>query len=262
VFEKLLWLSDLHLVAKGCLVAGHDPTATIERAMRNILRHHSDAKLLILSGDIADDGQKQTYEHLKALIANLPMPVLPMMGNHDERAALIDVFSPPVSSENGTVDFCIEIASGTVVCLDTKRPGADSGLLTDAQLDWIDERLKKSADRPAYIFMHHPPIDLGLPTQDRDRLANGEALIEIFKRHSNVKHLFFGHVHRPVSGSIGTLPFTVMSSLLFQAPLPYPNWDWPNFRPAEDLPALGIILLNRENVIVHYQQLGGADTQI
>lgn len=67
---------------------------------------------------------------------------------------------------------------------------------------------------------------------------------------------FFGHVHRPISGSFGTLPFTAMRSIAYQAPLPYPPWDWDTFSPADEPPAMGLILINAQSVVAHFHQIG------
>jgi 3',5'-cyclic-AMP phosphodiesterase len=253
--HKLVWLSDPHLLAPGGVVCGRDPAISLEQAVRYVAQYHADAALCMLTGDLADDGSEAAYQHLRALLSPLSMPVLPLAGNHDDRARLIAALNPPVASHDGPVDYSVAFAGGLVVCLDSKQPGADSGWLTDPQLAWLEQTLRASSGQPAYIFCHHPPISLGLPALDRDRLLNGDALLRCLKGHANVRHLFFGHVHRPISGNIGGLPFTCLPSTAFQAPLPYPDWDWPSFQPTREPTAVGIILIQGDTTVVHFHQL-------
>ena len=96
------------------------------------------------------------------------------------------------------------------------------------------------------------PSKLQLPMQDQESLMNCEVLLERLAAADNVRHLFFGHVHRPVSGTFRRLGFSALQSATLQAPLPYPYWDWDNFSPAPESPALGIIHLAPESVVVHF----------
>jgi len=88
--------------------------------------------------------------------------------------------------------------------------------------------------------------------QDQEQNNYGDKLLDILCATPNVKHLFFGHVHRPVSGSFRGLNFTSLQSTAIQAPLPYPAWDWDSFVPAEEAPAIGIVHLSTDSVVVHF----------
>jgi 3',5'-cyclic AMP phosphodiesterase CpdA len=253
--EKYVWLSDLHVVAPGGRVLGYDPALRVSLAIRYIAQHHADATLCILSGDLTDDGKPDSYRNLKSILQDLPMPVLPLVGNHDDRAALIRELKPPISDGGSLVQYAVETRSGVVVCLDTQKPGFEGGYFADAQFKWLDDTLKSYADKPIYVFMHHPPLELGLTMQDKDRLENGEDVLARLERHSNIRHIFMGHVHRPVSGSVGGIPFTAMRSTIYQAPLPYPAWDWDTFSPAMEPPTMGIVLLNGDSTVVHFHQI-------
>ena len=62
---------------------------------------------------------------------------------------------------------------------------------------WLKNELKKTA-KDVYIFMHHPPFDVGVTYMDRIKLDEAEDFGDLVSSSKNVKHIFFGHVHRPV----------------------------------------------------------------
>jgi len=88
--------------------------------------------------------------------------------------------------------------------------------------------------------------------QDQVQNNYGDKLLDLLCAAPNVRHLFFGHVHRPISGSFRGMNFTALQSTAIQAPLPYPAWGWDSFIPAEEAPAIGIIQTSDDSVIVHF----------
>src|SRR5690348_10403447 len=91
----LAQLSDLHL--DGGSVA-HDRVVSVVDYLRNLSRP-PDA--VLVTGDVANSGSPEEYAEAADIFAMLPMPVMFLPGNHDERKA----FRPFVSKRGG-----IEIA--------------------------------------------------------------------------------------------------------------------------------------------------------
>ena len=100
-------LSDPHIVARGKLLRGfiQGVAADAERVMREFdtARYLARAvaavnelvprpDLAVLTGDLVDHGAPEEYEHLRALLASLSMPVFVIPGNHDARASLRAAF--------------------------------------------------------------------------------------------------------------------------------------------------------------------------
>ncbi|MEM7343364.1 MAG: phosphodiesterase [Chloroflexota bacterium] len=252
---KLIWLSDLHFVTPPATMFGFDPSAHITAAINYINQFHSDADYCIITGDLVDDGEKQSYLNLKSLLAPLTMPLFPIVGNHDNRAALREVFAPPITDQHDFVQYTVTTSEGLLIFLDTLIPNQSHGTLDAQRLQWLSQTLDQFPDQPTYLFMHHPPIDLGLGVLDEQNFDNKLAFSSLLKEHPHVRHLFAGHVHRPISASLSGIPISIMRSLLFQASLPYPPWDWDTFEPADEPPMLGIILMQQGNVVVHYHPL-------
>lgn len=252
---KLVWLSDLHLVSDGTKQMGRDPVANLQLAVEEIKQHHRDAAYCVLSGDLTENGMTEEYELLAELLRPLNLPLAPMVGNHDNRENMLTALPIPAEPMNGFVQYKLITPAGIILCLDTQIPGQEAGHLCAQRMTWIREALTDSRDLPVFVFMHHPPGPIDLPVQDADCLQNGEELLSLLSGSPNVRHLFCGHVHRPVSGNFGTLPFTTTPAIVFQAPLPYPAWNWDVFEPTNEPPTMGLIFFNGSTTTVHFQPL-------
>ena len=174
------------------------------------------------------------------------------MGNHDTRDAFTCGLPLPPDRLDGFVQFAISLADVRLLCLDTLKPGSAAGEICAARLAWVEAQLRAHPDDPTLVFLHHPPMALGLPMQDIDRLENGVALLDLLAAIGNVRFIGAGHVHRPVCGSVRGISFATMRSVLMQAPPPRPAWDWGSFAPADEAPAFGVIDANGDDVNLQY----------
>ena len=249
---KLIWLSDLHLAPEGTLLFGIDPVKRLQHALNYITDHHLDADYCVLSGDLVNNGDEASYKLLAGLLDGLPMPVLTLPGNHDDRSMMHRYFNYPQNCARNFIQYSITDKGIRLIALDTLHQGHAEGLLCEQRLAWLKSELETDSKVPTLVFCHHHPDALGLPMQDKERLLNGNHLLQMLIDAGNVKHLFFGHIHRPVSGSFSGLGFTALQSVSLQAPLPYPMWDWDSFMPATEAPAMGIIHADQSNVITHF----------
>ena len=252
---KIVWMSDLHFVAAG-MVLNHDPRLRLSAAVDHLNTHHADADLCVISGDLVNRGTLADYTALKACLDKLKTPYHIMVGNHDSRAELQQVFDLPAETMADFVQYAVPHPAARILCLDTLHPGADSGQLCSDRLDWLKATLADAEHKPCLVFMHHPPMALGLPMQDRDRLAQSDSdvLLDLLAAHGGPIHLFIGHVHRATSGIIAGLPFATMRSVLYQAPAPRPAWDWDTFAPASEAPNIGVIYVSGSDFTLHYEQ--------
>lgn len=237
---KLIWMSDLHFEAEGP-VLGHDPRLRLRAAVEFAAEHHCDADTCLITGDLVETGSERNYTRLNELFNVLPMPVLPLTGNHDDREALRSALPLPAGAMPGFVQYRADIGELSVLCLDTLIPGQAAGILCPERMDWLAAELAALDGRPAIVAMHHPPVKLGLPMQDPDNLQNGAELLALLTRYPNVLHLLAGHVHRPCSGVAQGIPFATAKAVLYQAPPPRPAWDWSTFQPAAEAPALTVL---------------------
>lgn len=250
---KAIWMSDPHFTNAGD-VLGHDPRIRLDMAVNHINANHSDAQFCVVSGDMVNRGTQEDYEALTKRLENLDIPLLPMVGNHDDRHLFRENFLLPATAMDKFIQFTLSTPDGLFVCLDTQKNGSDAGELCAERLAWLQNVLENAGDTPVFIFMHHPPMTLGLPMQDTDRMIDGDVFLDLVSGYSCVKYLFIGHVHRPISGTIRGVPFSTMRSVLYQAPAPKPAWNWDTFKPSEEAPNLGVIMISDADVNLQYEQ--------
>ncbi|MEQ8348215.1 MAG: phosphodiesterase [Sneathiellaceae bacterium] len=246
---KLLQITDCHLLPPGGRIFDSDPAQRLAAAIADINRQHADAALCVLTGDIAHDGDGPAYELLRDLLAGLAVPWQLVPGNHDDKAAMRQVFPALTVDAEGFVQSVRDSPAGRLLFLDTVQAGTHSGIYCPARLRWLDRALSEGARQPAYIFMHHPPMTIAMPRLDQYRLVDHQPLGELLDRHGTVRHIFFGHVHRPVSGSWRGIPFSAVPGTNHQNRLDF-TAGRENISTLEP-PAYAVIFLDAETTVVH-----------
>ncbi len=188
---KLVWLTDIHMMLDGEMLLGHSPEHHLQLAIDDINTHHHDAMFCVITGDLAENPNTETYEYLRTVLERLNVPYLLMIGNQDDRDIVLEKFTFPASRLDGFVQYSVETPEGLIVCLDTHKPGEGYGELCGLRLDWLRETLEKAGEIPSYVFMHHPPDHLGLPMFDDDVLESGDEFLWLLGNYACTRHLFF-----------------------------------------------------------------------
>ena len=159
---------------------------------------HGDSEACIISGDLTDSASPEALLWLKDLLVDFPIPTHLMIGNHDDRSVFFDIFDNYAKDKNGFLQYTFNVAEDRFLCLDTKKDEpVSSGQYCEKRMSWLDNELKKTKQN-VYLFMHHPPFDVGVPYMDCIKLDEAEAFGDLISSHKNVRHIFVGHVHRPV----------------------------------------------------------------
>jgi len=248
--KKIIHITDPHLVAAGEILHGLDPHARLAACIDDILEHHGDAACCVITGDLAHRGETAAYEALHSQVRRLPFPCFPLMGNHDVRSRFGAVFPQRLDDGQGFVQGRFDIDGAALLMLDTLDEGRNGGLYCERRLAWLARQLQDVGGRPAYLFMHHPPFDIGIPCLDRIGLSNPEPFARLAAGHGNLRHLFFGHVHRPVCGSWHGIPYSTMRGLNHQVP-----FDLHTISPvpkSHEPPAYAVVFLDDAQVTVHF----------
>lgn len=260
---KLLFISDPHMTRSGETIIGLDPAARLQSTLDAALAAHGDAAALVLLGDLTHNGIRDEYLRLKLRLDTVPIPVMPMLGNHDRREEFISVF-PDAPVVDGFLQMWRDIGDTRVITLDSLDgpPYPDdhhAGRLCDIRLAFLQEALATRAGRHAMICIHHPPFDTGIAGMDRIKLADGNAFLDLLARHGNL-HLICGHIHRTMSGSSRGVPWSIFKSPCHQGVL---DFDDMNAHLSSNVPgAYGIALLGHDGVVVHTEDVGLMGTRI
>lgn len=249
-WTKFIHLTDTHLVAPGTLLYGSDPLRRLRLALDSMVSEHRDAAFCVVTGDLAHVGDPAAYAALARALAVMPMPVHLLIGNHDDRQAFRRQFAQVPCDGNGFVQSRLEFAQGTMLMLDTNLPGVSHGVFCEQRQQWLAEQLALRNDAPLWIAMHHPPFDTGLPSMDAIGLVDAPAFARLVLPHRHrIRHLLFGHVHRPISGSWFGIPYSTLRATNHQVALDLQRHDAipGSFEP----PAYAVVLTDGDQVIVH-----------
>jgi 3',5'-cyclic AMP phosphodiesterase CpdA len=204
-------ISDLHIKPPGSLAYGRVDTASaLERCVAALNAFRPRPDLVVISGDLADTPMAEEYEHLKRLLARLELPFVGIPGNHDSRE-LMRAASPDAdyAFASGSLNQRVAVGGLDLVLLDSSVAGKPHGELDAATLQWLDATLASSPDRPALLFLHHPPFATGIWHMDRQNLLNAGELATAVKRHPRVQLIACGHVHRATLAMFAGVPSTI-----------------------------------------------------
>ena len=248
---KLIQITDTHIVPEKRDMHGVNPYQRLSACVDDIRQNHADAELCVITGDLAHKGEIAAYQALSEILARLPMRYHLLVGNHDDRENLLSVFPETPTDSNGFIQSTVDLDAGRLIFIDSVEKGKNLGGFCQRRAGWLTNQLKGSAGRPVYLFMHHPPFDLGIPNMDDMRLLQGADLFaDTIAPFTNIRHMFLGHVHRPIAGSWIGIPFSIFRGTAHQVAL------WMEASPllvrSHEPPAYGVILLDAHTTVVHF----------
>ncbi|MGJ5177077.1 phosphodiesterase [Bradyrhizobium oligotrophicum] len=191
-------ISDLHIKSPGRLAYRRVDTArALARCIAELNRFEPAPDLVVISGDLADTPAAAEYEHLLSLLAELKIPVAAIPGNHDSRDLMRAAFPDQLyAAASGALNQRLTLEGLELILLDSSVPGQPYGELDEPSLAWLDATLSASRQRPALLFLHHPPFATGIWHMDAQHLRNADDLAAIVGRHPRVQLIGCGHVHR------------------------------------------------------------------
>lgn len=255
--QKILVISDLHISRAGDRIIGLDPSARLQRVLDAAKTDHPDALYLILLGDLTHHGLPEEYERLATQLAGYPIPIIPLLGNHDRRAAFLTAFPDSTVSDSGHIQYVIDLPQHRLITLDTLDgppypAGHHSGKLCQARMQFLAGALKGAEGRMPIVFTHHPPVMSGIVGMDKIRLADGAAFLDVLAAHNPV-HLISGHIHRVMSGTTRGVGWSMFKSPCHQGVI---NLTDANSSLSVDEPgSYGLLLLSEDGIVVHHQDV-------
>lgn len=193
---KIVQISDFHLYKDPTqrlfgLVNTND---TLLDVLEVVKKEKTD--LVIASGDLSDDGSKESYQRLKSYLNNLDCDIYAIHGNHDNP----DNFNHYLIGGNIKNSKVFKSDFFTLIFIDSYKHGFSSGFITDDNFVELESNLKEN-DNCILVIHHHffalkniePKTDNIL---DRYILENGQRLIQMINCYqSKIKFCITGHVH-------------------------------------------------------------------
>ena len=202
----LLQLTDLHVRPRGKPAMRVCETNMLtERALLAVRNFRPRPDALVITGDLAHNGQVSEYRNLADMLARLiDLPTYVIPGNHDDRDNFRQVLGhlPGIAGHPDFIHYAVEDLPVRLVMLDTLIPGRTEGELCPHRLEWLDAALALQPDKPTIIAMHHPSFHCGIRHMDRIILRDPAAFAAVVAKHPQVQRIICGHHHRAITTTV------------------------------------------------------------
>lgn len=221
----LLHFSDTHLIAgEGDLYGDVNADASLKQIFSELEASGARPEAMIFTGDIADTGEVDAYERIKALVnpiaASLGAELIWAMGNHDDRSSFRKhLLGQPESTD--PIMSSHDINGLRVLVIDTSVPGHHYGEISEDQLLWLANELATPAPDGTILALHHPPVpavlDMAMTVELRDQYKLAEVV-----RGSDIRSIIGGHLHYSSTATFAGIPVSVASSTCYTQNLNVP----------------------------------------
>jgi 3',5'-cyclic AMP phosphodiesterase CpdA len=194
--------NDLHSLNKEC-------APWFEKVATQMAGHAEKPELVLLAGDLAEDGTAAQLGQVKDIFLTGKTPTYVVPGNHDyakadDRKIYDDLFS-------GRLNYAVEHKGWHFLALDTTEGTKwQDTTIAAVTLKWLDGQLAKlDKKRPLVVFTHFP---LGAGVRMRPKNAD-----EVLKRMTdyNLRAAYSGHFHAFTEKTAGDAVLTTNKCCAF-----------------------------------------------
>ena len=204
-------ITDFHARPPGVRAyGGVDTNAMLRNAVAAIAALDPAPDCVIATGDLADCGLADEYDEIADALAQLPMPVFVIPGNHDRRETLRSSLVARhryLEQDSEFINYVVDDFSVRLIALDTVVAGETRGEICAAREAWFARALERGNRKPTLVFMHHPPFRTGVPALDPMMCKTSATFAQLIARHPEIERVAAGHYHRPIvvrwAGTIG-----------------------------------------------------------
>ena len=184
-----------------------------------------DPEFILATGDISSHQTRDAMFAARDLMDSLGYPYYPMGGNHDfvvkdSRAWFVEAFHAHLpekrtyySFDHNNLHFAVldpwwkwadgtlsEVSEEIIAVRQQRSLEGARWEVPEHQLEWLNADLKENSGTATIVASHFPAVPIpermirpGM--QNGGCLENGQILIDLLKRHPQVKAIFSGHVH-------------------------------------------------------------------
>lgn len=207
---ELIQITDPHLMANrdGDLL-GMKTLDSLHSVIAG-MREQSNPDAILVTGDIAADGEAEAYHYLEAALpSTIASAWLP--GNHDDRgkvsAELKKRFSRTVMSPHWMI-----------LMLDTQAAGHVEGHLGQSELDHLNIAIEQAnADgKHLLVATHHPLQPVGSAWLDHQQVGNGREVISRLQQCQGNALVISGHVHQATDREVDGIRLLTTPSTCIQ----------------------------------------------
>lgn len=190
---KLVQVSDCHVSAsREVRYRGLDADRSLLGLLPVVRDWQPDA--ILLTGDVAEDASTAAYGRVSAMLCSAGAPVHALPGNHDEPAVMQRSFrSGPWAGPR-----FVSLKNWQLVLLDSTAHGEIGGVISEQELEQLENGLRSSQAEHVILAMHHQPVPVGSPWIDKYALGEPGKFLDLVERDKRVRCITWGHVHQDI----------------------------------------------------------------
>lgn len=206
-------ITDAHLLSHAeDTFHGLNTFKTLESVFSGIQRNYDDIDFLLLTGDISQTGDKQSYKILNTLLQQLKIPIFCVPGNHDTPGLLQQVIPSCPNDSINTIQF----GKFSLVLLDSHVENKHHGVISQDCLHQLEIYLRHNKGQFHIIAVHHPPVLINSKWLDELGLENKTELLTLIEKYSQDTLVLFGHIHQEFDQQTGSLRLLSTPSTCYQ----------------------------------------------
>lgn len=151
--------------------------------------------MIILSGDITNNGYYTQYEQATEYLAMFEAPLFAVPGNHDSRNLGYQTFEELVGERSWKLTMGDDL---TVIGLDSSTPDENRGYIDHPQHMWLEHQLDECVINEHFtvVVLHHHVISIPQTGRERNVLSDAGDILKTLTTHE-VDLVLSGHKHVP-----------------------------------------------------------------
>jgi len=190
---RIVQITDIHLFGNSKKkLLGLDTYRSFQAVFDQIQAHHWPPDLILVTGDLAQDGTKAAYELFCSFLSPWDVPTYWLPGNHDDPQLMAEVLAC------GSISPAKQILlpPWQVVLLDSTIPHEVGGYLAPGQMDFLKQCLATHPDLHTLVCLHHHPVSVNCRWMQDIGLSNGPEFFTLLKDYPQVHGVLWGHIHQ------------------------------------------------------------------
>lgn len=238
----IIHLSDLHLTFDKSPIWGVNTNAQFIKALEKI-RYMSNIDCIVVTGDIADDGLKDTYLYADQEFKKIGIETFWCYGNHDCIDTMNCLGLQFVKLCDDIIHKGLHFVFLNSVAKDKENPNQNRsrGIISDLEFKRLNDVLGSETRFPVIVAMHHPCIEPGGWLSEKI-LKNREQFNSMVTKYG-VACVIYGHIHSHTEYRIDKTVFTSASSIGFAF-----DKELPKYKIAEGKEGFSLIKMNHNSI--------------
>lgn len=196
---------------KGMLAKMQSPLIPLKECLEEI-RNKQEIDLLIISGDLTDDGEAEDYRFLKQVIQEIigDIKVIVTLGNHDIKRQFREGWLKEISSDE-PYNLIETFEDFHVISFDSAIYGNSNGQVSKNQMKWLDQALERTQDKPVIVVTHHHLLEQqsSIPS-----LPEGKQVLDKLQG-NNILCILSGHTHHAYKTKVENIPYFTVVGMSF-----------------------------------------------